>query len=405
MRTDLILKSLYPSAKMTTVTAPTVEVSKAMILVTAICDSLEDLISDYGILVGAFPIDNPQIRNEFSLRGFETSKELFDLEDRARTLRSRIAKAEKRYEYGQAARIRHSSERQEISMTFLEFSKSLRDLKKHLEATYPFKYSPGCLCSQLGELGTPSTKPAGLAGEHQTRQIQNITAREPSMNPRIRVRSLSNKTKETSELAPDDAVSSDLMQSFMNSETRSAKSGKSSKRSTKKQSSTKSTKRNAKSVRGDKLSRPRRRATMGIAEKIANTSLRMKDFSFGVLAPEITTPQQIWEHRFPKGSSLEDTQDETVWKLKAAVADKSKLAKELEDARAEIIKLKTESLNLTERTKHQERKIVRFGGILGDNSKPRNSHKRHIHKTAKERHHDKDAEQDFDPSNKRRRIS
>ncbi|KAH9207156.1 hypothetical protein DL95DRAFT_483979 [Leptodontidium sp. 2 PMI_412] len=405
--------------------------SKAMIVATAICNSLEDLISDYAILVGAFSFINPQVRESFSSRGFATSEKLLALEDRARTLKSHVSKAEQRQQYEEAARIQHVNERQDISMAFLELSENLRELKKYLEGSYPFKYLPGCSYKLLGELGTPSITPTQRAGEHQVPNTQTATTAEPSTNSQLVANPSSHDTTFKPESALDDATEIDPMQSPQKTERRSTRVRKRSAKSAKENDSTISCKGTPRAI---KLYRPRSWIAMGIAKKVANTRLSPENFSFGHLALDIKTPQQIWSHRFPEGwnqtaseeyaCAIEQQRATARLKLKLQAKSKTELAKKLKVVKADNAKLEREThfakvvfaqreeeaLSMTEKIQELEKTINKLRGGPGlrlslklldrdTKSKTKVNSKRQVNESAE------DKKQDFRPSDKRRRIS
>ncbi|KAG4443399.1 hypothetical protein IFR05_001078 [Cadophora sp. M221] len=415
--------------------APTFSVaeeSKAMMFVTALCNSFEDLISDYGILVGAFSIDNPQIRKSFSSRGFTTSEKLLTLEDRARSLKSEISKAENRDVYGEAVRNVHQSERERISFAFLELSENLRELKKDLEGKYSFKYLPGCSYKILGELGTPSITPTERAGNHRVKNTQTTATAEPWTNSQpVANNPLDESTSKSKSALDDTAEPEDPVQSPQKPERKSTRVRKPSATSAKEEDITAPYEGKPRAI---KTRRPRYSVKMGIAEKVANTRLNIFDLSFIYLAPNVRTPQQIWKHRFPEGWSQTASEEytraleqqiatarlelkiqkkskaEISKKLKVAKADNAKLERELHFAKVVFAQKEDDALSMAEKIEEQKKTIKK---LLGSSrlrlipnvqnrdakSKTKVNSKHQVNETAK------DEKQDFDPPKKRPRTS
>jgi len=340
-----------------------------MIDITTLCDNLNCLSSDYGILTGTFPLENPAIKASFVSRGIITSMELTELDDDARELKSRMEKDAKKKKYRETPRRRHEDLRKELESRFHDLVKKLTEFKAHLEATFQFKYLPKCSYRLLGEVGKPPQQPIGLPRitpqPHNTHNGAFAAGAAPSAHRQVNLSEDATIQPPSPAVDPVDLSSLETLDNRIQS-TRASKISKQPMKQVK-------TTRPGRSVSSTaaKSSRPRRLVTMGIAGKIAKTVLDPQDFDhpFGTLAPEVKNSQQIWEHRFPNGYSQHDPAAEYTRTLEQMLAasnktirmmSKTKIGKELNKAKArsqqltiELVKLRDQNTELNDEKKEQ----------------------------------------------------
>ncbi|PVH70919.1 hypothetical protein DL98DRAFT_540471 [Cadophora sp. DSE1049] len=414
-------------------TPSTARRSQASIAATALCDDFDLLTSDYGILTGAFPLENPAIRDCFVSRGIVTSMELAELDDEARILKSRVEKDDKKRKYRDNPRERHENARRDLEIRFADLVKILKELKEHLEKSFQFKYLPNCSYRLLGEVGKPPTQQNGI--RRDTQQHLNHDEGAAGLTPSVQSHVEPPKDAPSPHIVDttEGTASPDAVQSLKSIKRRSTRAREPHKKF---------------SVRSEPMvlgkgtvipaarsSRPRRLVTMGIAEKIANTTLDPQKFDhpFGKLAPEIKTPHQIWEHRFPNGYTRPDliaeytrtleellaasnrrikmmSKTRMAKELKAAQVKNRKLTKELDKAKKEIAELQEKNKDSVERLEPQKETIIENQEssphrILVPDSKSNGKRERHWDEPAQENDSGEDGSRDAEASAKRQRIS
>lgn len=349
----------------------------AVIAITTLCDNFDLLSSDYGILTGAFPLDNPAIKACFVSRGIITSMELTELDDEVRELKSRTQKDAKKNKYRETPRRRHEDLRKNLESKFEDLVRKLSELKGHLEATFTFRYLPNCSYRLLGELGKPAQQQIGpprIFSQSQRIAAGSVSSVRPQANHSVDTMS--------GDLSPavKSSAGTGYVQTSLTNKRRYAHPSTLSERPLKRGKTTNPARSVA--IPAFKSSRPRRLVTMGIAGKIANTILDSQQFDhpFGTLAPEVKTPQQIWEHRFPNGYSQPDPAAEYIRTLEELLASSSrkirmisdtKIGKELNKAKArrrqlakELNRVKEQNVELkNEKTEQPEMQEPQMLGI------------------------------------------
>ncbi|KAH7400415.1 hypothetical protein BKA64DRAFT_708095 [Cadophora sp. MPI-SDFR-AT-0126] len=418
---------------MSTSTSSSVERSQASIAAAALCNNFDLLISDYGILTGAFPLENSAIKSCFVSQGIITSMELTELDDEARKLKSRIEKDEKKNKYRDTPRERHERTRKDLEKTFADLVMRLKDLKVHLESSFRFKYLPNCTYRLLGEVGKPPAQRDGLPRNIHQPPIQGIATARSShvISEKIQSAAVDSNRRElyAEQVTPERSPAQPLQLI----KKRSVRSRKPALTSDNREPSISSGSEIVKTIK--KSSRPRRLTKMGIAGRIANKILdfRRFDHPFGMLAPEVNTPQQIWEHRFPDGYTRPDIAIEytrtleqllaasnrkikmmpkkrKLKELSAAKAKNRKLTEELDAARKEIQELGERNTVLAERQGSQNFAITKTqmsGSYYTTFHDPKSNTKRkhRYNEPAYDDNSGRDASQDTNTSAKRQRIS
>ncbi|KAK0108639.1 hypothetical protein ONS95_003432 [Cadophora gregata] len=353
---------------MSTSTPTAADKQQAIIAAAALCDNFDSLISDYGILTGAFPLEDPHIKDCFISRDIITSMELVELDDKARKLRSRVEKDARKEKYRYTPRERHENARKYLEKRFKVVVEDLKELKIHLESSFPFKYLPNCSYRLLGEVGKQPAQEIRVPQDLQQYFLRDSTLDRifPALNGLVQspIPHASPREEPVEQFASDPSPFQSP-QTIKRTFPRFENTSQPSDRNEFMMSSKYLVKQASKSTR------PRRLVAMGIAERIANTISNPQEFNhpFGILAPEVQTPQQIWRHRFPNGYSQLESAEYTraLEELLAASTRKRKLLETAMSKRLKAAQAKNSALEATlKETKKENKELKENNGQLGE---------------------------------------